>query len=193
MNVQVEESVTLSPEQLAIKSQAGCPDSFEKLIELFEARIFHFIYRLVGNHHDAQDLTQDTFVKAFNNIMRYDSKYPFASWIYTIARRVAANHHRSQKHAPSVSLDQESACDFEADSPSVENEMDDRNESLWEIAKQLKPSYYQVLWLRYGEDFSIQEVARIMEMNSIGVRVLLHRARNVLSKKIKSTRYETIL
>jgi len=188
--VKVGENLTLSPEQLARQSQTGCPDSFEQLVEIFEERIFHFIYRLVGNHHDAQDLTQDTFVKVYNNISRYDAKYPFAAWIYTIARRVAANHHRSQKNAPSLSLDQDPGWECEEEHPASQAEAEDEQKSLWEMARQLKPSYYQVLWLRYGEDFSIEEIARIMEMNSIGVRVLLHRARNLLAKKMKSIGYE---
>jgi len=72
----------------------------------------------------------------------------------------------------------------ETENPSVILQKKDEHFAIWESAKSLKPDQYEALWLRYGEGFSITETARIMNTNSIRVRVLLHRARTALAKKM---------
>ncbi len=87
----------LSSEELAVKCQAGCRDSFEMLVKRFETRVFHFICRFIGNPHDAEDLTQDTFVSAFKGIQRYEPAFAFSTWLFTIAKRAALSHFRSHR------------------------------------------------------------------------------------------------
>lgn len=71
--------------------------SFTLLIQQHQTKLYNFIYRYTRNRQDAEDLTQDTFVKAFKNFHLYDSKYPFASWLYSIGRRTVYNHYRSAR------------------------------------------------------------------------------------------------
>ena len=71
--------------------------SFTLLIQQHQTKLYNFIYRYTRNRQDAEDLTQDTFVKAFKNFHLYDSKYPFASWLYSIDRRTVYNHYRSAR------------------------------------------------------------------------------------------------
>ncbi|HVV74085.1 MAG TPA: sigma factor, partial [Verrucomicrobiae bacterium] len=58
-------------EELAVRSQAGCLESFEQLVRTYESRVFNFLRRLTGNEHDAEDLTQETFLKAFRGLPSY--------------------------------------------------------------------------------------------------------------------------
>src|SRR5881394_1303976 len=71
-----------SSEQLAEKTQNGCRESFEALVERHWQRIFNFLWQLTRNPHDAEDLTQQTFLKAFRNIHRYNPACSFASWLF---------------------------------------------------------------------------------------------------------------
>ena len=73
----------LSPEELAQRCQGGCRDSFELLVAHFEKRVHHFLWQLVRNNHDAEDLTQETFVAAYKGLHRYQSRYAFATWLFT--------------------------------------------------------------------------------------------------------------
>ena len=167
-------------EQLAARSRAGCRESFELLVEHFERRLFHFLYQMTRNRHDAEDLTQVTFLKAYQNISTYESQHAFSAWLFTIAKRTALNHCRGKRLVAELPEDLEA----ETENPSVVLEKKDEHFAIWQSAKSLKPDQSEALWLRYGEGFSITETARIMNTNSIRVRVLLHRARTALAKKM---------
>ena len=176
------ESIEISAEDLALRCQGGCLESFEKLVDQFEQRIVNFLNKMVNSRQDAEDLAQDTFVKAYKNIHRFDPKYKFTTWLFTIAKRTAMNHYRSKKTTVELTPDQE----IDERNPSVALEEKDQAEGLWDKAKRLlKPNQYDALWLRYGEGFSIGETANVMQTNELRVRVLLHRARNKMAKHLE--------
>jgi RNA polymerase sigma-70 factor, ECF subfamily len=170
----------MSSEQLAQQCQAGCSDSFEPLVGLHADRIFNFVCQMVGNRADAEDLTQETFVKAYHSLSRYNPAYSFTTWLFTIARRTVADFFRKRiTHEP---LPEEIGTDDRH--PGMALEQNDLRTSLWDLAKNLKKNQYEALWLRYGEGFSVSEIAQIMRTNSIYVKVLLHRARLSLAKSL---------
>jgi RNA polymerase sigma-70 factor, ECF subfamily len=166
----------LSSEQLAEQSKKGCLGSFEQLVSRYEGQIFNFLRQFTGNHHDAEDLTQATFVKAFQSLHRFNSSLSFATWIFTIARRTAASHFRSTPRFEELPANEEGT----PESPATALESKDERTSLWGLVRTLKPKQAEALWLRYAEGFSVAEVARIMGTNQIHIKVLLHRARTHL-------------
>jgi RNA polymerase sigma-70 factor (ECF subfamily) len=176
----------LSPEQLAERSKAGCQDSFESLVEHFAERIFNFLLQMTRSRHDAEDLTQETFLKAYQNIHRYNPAYSFATWLFTIAKRTAISHFRAAR--PTEEIPENSAAS-DAD-PSVVFAQKDERRSLWQLAETLKPKQFEALWLRYGEGFTIAEVARIMKITRIHVKVLLHRGRQHLAELVTGQPHE---
>ena len=178
----------LTLEQLVDRSKAGSREAFESLVERFEQRIFNFLCQLTGNAHDAEDLAQETFIKAYHNLHRFSSNHGFSTWLFTIAKRTAFNHFRSAK--PFQELSGEEELDF--DDPSTLLEQKDATRSVWKWARTaLNPAQYEALWLRYGEGFSIAETARILNTNQIRVRVLLHRGRNRLAEKLDEADLES--
>ena len=172
----------LSSEKLAAQCQAGSREAFELLVEHYEKRVFNFLFQLAGNPHDAEDLTQETFLKAHQNIHRFNPALGFSTWLFTIAKRTAFNHFRGAKHFEE--LPPEGEVDF--DDPSILLEQKDEKTSLWKMAQRLKRDQYEVLWLRYGEGFSIAETAAILNTNQIRIRVLLHRARKNLGQRLRA-------
>ena len=153
--------------------------SFERLVARFESPVFTYVRRMVGNAHDAEDLTQETFVKAYRSLARFDSKYSFSTWLFTIARRTAANFLRGRKEV--VALTDEH--DVEGDS---DESRGGEGEELWNLARRLlKGREFELLWLRYGEGFSVKEAAKIVGTLEVHARVLLHRARQRLADRIK--------
>jgi RNA polymerase sigma-70 factor (ECF subfamily) len=174
----------LSAEQLAERSKTGCRDSFEQLVAQFEARVFNFLLQMTRNRQDAEDLTQETFVKAFRAIHRFDPRHRFASWLYTIAKRTAVNHFRSVKPTEPASDKHE----LDHADPASLLAAKEQKHSLWQLARTLKPGQFEALWLRYGEDFSVAETAQIMNRTQIHVKVLLHRGRNRLAELLEKRR-----
>ena len=80
------------------RSRQGCHDSYRHLVELHQDRIFRFCLGWVGNVEDAQEICQDTFVKAYSALPRYRSTDQFSAWLYRIARNHCHDHHRSRRH-----------------------------------------------------------------------------------------------
>lgn len=175
------DSASPSPEALATKCQAGSHEAFAALVQLFHERIFRYLFHLTGNRQDAEDLTQETFLKAYTGMLRYSPNYSLATWLFTIAKRTASSHFRSLRvHEP---LPEEDQCCSPAADPASSLAARDEQDYLWEAARRLKPKQFEALWLRYGEGFSVAEVARIMGANLIYVKVLLHRGRNALARR----------
>ena len=169
-----------SAEQLAGLCQAGRLESFEQLVRRFEAHVFNFLHQFTRNRHDAEDLTQETFVKAYRNLHQYKPSLAFAPWLFTIARRTAASHFRSAQLFEELPEEGE----IVEENPAGLLVSKDEQRALWRLARSLKPKQREALWLCYGEGFSVAEIARIMRTNSIHVKVLLHRGRAGLSKRL---------
>jgi RNA polymerase sigma-70 factor (ECF subfamily) len=166
-----------SAERLAERCKAGCQDSFEQLVRMFQNRIYSYLVQFVGNAHDAEDIAQETFVKAYKSMHRYDSHYRFSTWLFTIAKNTALSFRRGQKIMEPIETIAERLI--------IEEENSVDGELVWKTARTLKPKQFEALWLRYAEGFSVEEAAKIMRMNQISLKVVLHRARNALGKKLK--------
>ena len=152
--------------------------SFALLVEQHHRKLYNFIYRYTHNRDDAEDLVQDTFIKAFKNFHRYDDRYAFASWLFTIGRRTVYNHYRSKKNTQTLDFDLvESSA-----SPDVVVESDDQNCLIWESVKELKETYQEVLYLKYSEDLSVKEISKVLNKTQTNIKILLFRARNQLRK-----------
>jgi RNA polymerase sigma-70 factor (ECF subfamily) len=167
---------------LAQRAREGCRDAFELLVSRHERQIYNYLHQLTGNQHDAEDLAQETFLKAYRGIHRYDASFAFATWLFTIAKRTAYSHFRSAGRAAEYPAKNQVDCT----NPATVLEEKDERDSLWTLARRLKQNQYEALWLRYGEGFSVAETAQIMNTNQIHVKVLLHRARAMLAKWLRA-------
>lgn len=167
-----EDFAKLSDENLVLKAGAGSRDCFEELVSRYSGRLFHFFRKKISSDQETEDLIQEAFLKVYRNLHRYDPKWKFSTWLYTIASRLAISYFRSVKiKTPEISaknrtLDPEEAL--------VKKEA---SQNLWATAKELSPSQYEVLWLFYAEGMSIKEVAKVLKKSQVTVRVQLHRAR----------------
>lgn len=186
----MSDSNELTVNQLAIQAQAGSRDAFSELSRYFRPRLVALLESRYGNSNaDAEDVAQEALAKAFVNIERFDPTYSFSTWLFTIAIRLSCDqrrsHVREQRQVEAwseiarASQDQGNSTVSQVD-PSWEGQDAGR---IWSTAKEvLKPIQYQTLWMRYGEGRSVREIAQALGKTSIGVRVLLHRARNTLQR-----------
>ena len=175
----------LSAEELARRSQQGCQASFAELVDRFGKRLFWFLRHRTGNAHDAEDLVQDTFVKAYQNIHRYQDSRKFSTWLFTIAVRLANSHFRKSRSFRMVGRIE--SGDLEPGQMLAEQEA---QKCLWALARNLSRNQYQVLWLKYGQDMSIKEIAQVLRKSQVNVKVLLYRARVNLAKRLQKVTVE---
>jgi RNA polymerase sigma-70 factor (ECF subfamily) len=179
------QSGTLTDEQLAREARQGSVLAFEALVYRYELRIFRFVLQLCRNWADAEELTQETFVRAFQAIKQFDDRRPFCPWIFTIARRKCIDRYRAEPAAATAPLPEEPDYQTPAEILAQCDERDD----LWRRARQgLPDKQFQALWLRYAEDMDVIEIARVLRTNRTHVKVLLFRARRSLGRLLPAHR-----
>lgn len=167
-------------EQLAVLAQDGCLASFEELIRKFQTPIYSYVLQLTRDSHEAEDIAQETFIKAYQHLARYNPIYRFSPWLFAIAKNTACSHLRKRKPSEPIHEMDEFLPAAEADTP---------DDTIWLHARKLKPKLFEVLWLHYGEDFSMKEIAAITGSNTLYIKVLLHRARKELKRKLECAAY----
>ncbi len=172
--------------ELAQRARSGCAVSFEELARRYRPRLLTVLERrLSGNISDAEDVAQEALSRAWQKIGLYDDKYQFSTWLYTIAFRIATDHHRrDRRRKHDVGLG--SSCE-PVDPAQFERTVQRKEEAnnLWAVAHAvLNEAQYTVMWLRYGEDLEVKEVAKATGRTAVGTRVLLHRARKLLQQHV---------
>ena len=165
--------------KLIREAVAGEGRSFDRIVQIHSPRVFRFLRQMTRHTQDAEDLTQQTFIKAFHSLARYDARRPIINWLLTIARNSALNHFRSAKKW--VEIPEETASD--APSPSGLAEQSEQAAGVWERARAyLSESQFEALWLRFAEGLSTRETAEMMGYTQTHVKVLIFRARQKLIK-----------
>ena len=169
----------ITDEELAAIVAAGSSEAFNELVNRYYRKLTLFIRKGSVTEQDAEDIVQDTFAKAFQNIHRYKPDWKFSTWLYTIGIRTRIDYFRKLKK------DTDSLVDDIPFRDNNDKSIDFSN--LIALAKNLKPKQYEVLWLKYVEDLSVSDIAGILNKNPVSVRVLLHRARTGLYNMVNSS------
>jgi RNA polymerase sigma-70 factor (ECF subfamily) len=165
-------------EELAARAQAGCIASFEELVRRYQAPALQFLRRL-GAGADAEDLLQETFLRAYRGLDQYRQPGRFITWLFTIARRVQINHFRRSLPGPGS----EGLASAPARGPGppeivAENEQRQR---LWNMAARiLSDDERTAVWLYYVEGMSTKEISAVLERSWVSVKTMLFRARRRL-------------
>jgi len=158
---------------------AGNTRAFEAIVHLHHRRVFNYLRQLTRHQQDAEDLTQQTFIKAFQHLARYDRQRPLVNWLLTIARNNALNHFRGARRWEEVPADATS----HQPTPDRMVEEKEQTANLWDRARAvLSPREFEVLWLRFAEEFSTRETAQVVGLTEIHVKVIVFRARRALLK-----------
>lgn len=187
---------SISDEALALKTQQGSMEAFEELIIRYERRIYSFVSQSCRNRFDAAEITQESFVKAYQAIGQFDPTRTFAPWLFTIARRKSIDYFRSLKDRPHQHSTGYTHSDHDlppepsdtADPAELLARQDERR-NLWLLARRILPeSQFDALWLHYAEDMSIAGIATVLRRPQTYIKVLLFRARKSLASRLKPTR-----
>lgn len=159
-----------SEAQIISASQKGDEASFGLLVERYLKLLYNFIYRIVYDKDTAEDITQETFIKIWKNIRRFDKKKNFKNWAYLIARRTAIDYLRKKKNLPFSFFEDEDGHNALSDRPDAgptPDELvfkDEESEKVIEMMKTLPENYRTILNLYYKDGLELKEVAEIMEL-----------------------------
>jgi RNA polymerase sigma-70 factor, ECF subfamily len=174
MEVRVQNA---TDDELARNARLGCVASFEELARRLQAPLVRFISRRFPSRRDAEDLTQETLLRAYQSLGSYRDGRSFRTWIFTIAYRLTISHGRAENSTSSLG---EEIDDVRCD-PSDILERDEQRDRIWSIARTVLTSeQVSALWLYYVEELPAGDVARVLGRSWVSVKTMLHRARKKL-------------
>lgn len=151
--------------ELTRRSQAGDTDAFGELVTKYRFKIFSMICGMVRNEHDAWDLAQDGFVKAWHSIQMFEGRSSFYTWLYTITVRLTISSLRRKGHREEIELDD--AIPSSLPGPSVDYQCTEIREQVNAALAKLSPEQRAVVVLKHLEDLEYHEIAAAMNL-SIG-------------------------
>ncbi|MHB8917053.1 MAG: RNA polymerase sigma factor [Desulfocucumaceae bacterium] len=178
-------------DMLVKRSKNGDLEAFEELVRRYEARVYTVAYRFMGNHADASDLAQDSFIRAYQALPTFRGDASFATWLYRIASNVCRDEIRRQQRHKKVSLDE--ILSQPGGNPSLAapemspQECLERNETQELVQKQLNAlsgEHRLILLMREIQGLSYEEMASALDCTLGTVKSRLNRARQTLRQKM---------
>lgn len=173
---------------------AGDEKAYRELIELYQAQVFSLALRMLRRREDAEDVTQEAFVRMFRALDRYDLERPFGAWLFTIASRLCIDVIRRRKHLPISLTRQETGSheeyEIEVEDPGLgPDEVTSRSEEerrMDDLIQSLPPHYRIVVVMRHQQDLTYDEIAAALHLPLGTVKARIHRARELLKTRLLS-------
>ncbi|MCR4295409.1 MAG: RNA polymerase sigma factor [Elusimicrobia bacterium] len=163
---------------------AGDESGYAALLERHQSRVYSFLYRLAGNAHDAEDLAQAVFLKAFRSLETFDQSRPFHSWLFAVAHHAALDFLRAKKADLSLDHDEHPIDPAdESDGPERRAETALDGALVERLIAALPPLYREALLLRHIEGLSVEDVAAALDLPEGTVKIRLFRARELMRRK----------
>lgn len=179
--------------KIILEVKKGNQEAFSELMDIYKDKVYHIVYRMLGNVHEAQDVSQEAFLRAFMNIDSYDTNRKFSTWLFRIATNLAIDRLRKKK--PNFHLEDQVAgtedltyySQFSSDEELPEDQVVQWEMQEWvqEEIMQLPPKYRSAIILKYLEDLSLKEIGEILNLPVATVKTRIHRGREALRKRLR--------
>jgi RNA polymerase sigma-70 factor, ECF subfamily len=170
-----------------LQSQRGSDEAFAKLVEAYQTPVYNLCYRMLGEAEAAEDAAQESFFRAYQNILRYDPQRSFATWLLSIAAHYCIDCLRRRRFT-TLSIDDDDEehpmelPDQSALNPESEAVRREEQELMQKVLRSLNPTDRAAIILRYWYDFSEVEIAENLSLTVSAVKSRLHRSRHELAK-----------
>jgi RNA polymerase sigma-70 factor, ECF subfamily len=196
------EWIRLTDQEVVLMARAGREAAYRELIRRYERPIFALLFRMVRDRELAEDLSQETFIKALNAIESYRPEFKFSSWIFKIANNAAIDHLRRREldtlsldgspHAETPEAMQATALQIGArqESPLDTVEAKELGGAIEVAIGRLRPEYRSCILLRHVEGRAYEEIAEMLDLPLGTVKTYIHRARNELRQALAHLKEE---
>jgi len=172
---------------LVLRTRRGEVEAFGEVVARYQQTVFNVCFRMLGERMEAEDVAQETFIRAYKRLETFDVERPFGPWIHRVATNVCLNHIRKQK-PESYEFDEErdlsSAAAREEPEASLQNVQ--ATEQVHRAIVALPGNYRAVIELRHYQEMSYSEIAEALELPLSDVKSHLYRARKRLAKLLSA-------
>ncbi|NOX89571.1 MAG: sigma-70 family RNA polymerase sigma factor [Calditrichaeota bacterium] len=183
--------------ELVRKAKAGDGKAYDALMQMYRDVVFSIVYRMVHNKQEAEDLTQETFIKAYNSINSFNEEYAFSTWLFKIATNHCIDFFRKRKlvtysmDQPIQYKDEEIKQEYPDYEPTIDTEMvaSEKSIIIRQAINKLPEKYRVAIILRHHEEKSYEEIAAILDLPLGTVKARIFRAREMLKKLLKDSLY----
>jgi len=175
----------------------GDRQAYALLIEEYKTPIYNLAYRMTKNSQDAEDLAQETFLRSFNQLFRYDAKRSFFTWLYTISLNIIRNHLKkssSHRHDDFHELEKTSGTiDYGVKQVALQESRDsnecckEREEKLERCLQKLSPDLRELLILRFYQGLSFEVISEITGLSLSAIKMRVYRGLEKLRKYIEES------
>ena len=182
--MEIEQYIVSTDQQLVERALDGDTVAFEHLFNRYRDSIYQlYVQRTSGRTDDASDLLQETFVKVYLNMQRYDSRYTFGQWVYTIARNTFIDFVRRRQD--DLPIDERFAAPA-SNAPTPEESVINlqQRSQIEHYLERLAPRYRQLILMRFFEEYSYEEIAAKLSLPLGTVKTQIHRAREQMCRFI---------
>jgi RNA polymerase sigma-70 factor (ECF subfamily) len=199
----VEEAQVVA--QLVRRCASGDTAAWEEIVQRFHRRIYNICYRFAGSAEDAQDLTQEVFIKVYRTVSSFDGdKASFNTWVTTVTRNLLVDHFRKKRNDRATdSIDATQGADEEgptlaerlsdgAPGPHVHVERRERREMVHRALQQISPELREAVILRDLQDMDYREIAQVLKVPEGTVKSRINRGRAELARLLQRT-YRQVL
>jgi len=178
----------LEIEEAISRAKQNDQKAFNYLLDLYWDNVYGFQLKRVQNENDAEDITIQTFSRAFDKIASFNETYTFKTWLITISKNIHIDLVRKEKNsiARVISKDDTKAYQILDESPTVEDKLitEQNLANLLRDIKKLKPHYQKVINLRYFQELSYKDISKELDEPINNVKVKLLRAKKLLAEVI---------
>lgn len=184
--------IPLDDEKKVVQSaKNGNKEAFGVLVKHYQKRAYSIAYGFLGNREDALETAQDSFVKAFKAMNRFDTSFPFYPWFYRIVKNTCLNRIKKKKRRGESSLDliMDKGVDFEGKekAPDHRASLGELRHTLNGALERVSASHREIITLRHIQELSYTEIADCLGIPKGTVMSRLHGARNSLKKALETT------
>ena len=178
-----------SEKRLVSQARSGCEEASRALVETHQNRLFAFVWRILRDHHEAEEICQEAFLRAFSALDSFSVEYRFSTWLFTIAYRLCLNQIRRRKSVTGE-LDFAAMASREPDAADLVAESEEARrlkDEIWNAVDQLSVPQRAAVLLFYREGMSCEAISKTLGIPMATAKSHLHRARARLRESLAET------
>ena len=179
--------------ELVTKAKAGDGKAYDALVMLYKDAVYGVVFRMVRNKQEAEDLTQETFIKAYNSIYSFNETYAFSTWLFKIATNTCIDFFRKRKlrtHSMDQTIrykDDEIKTEYADTERTADKDLLAREKTklIKQAIESLPEKYKTAIKLRHHEEMSYEDIAQLLDLPLGTVKARIFRAREMLKKTLR--------